>query len=142
MFFTARLTRPLKALLLGTQAFGKGNLDTRINIQSDDEFGLLAKEFNRMAFRLQDSLDALKQNEAHFRALIENANDMIWILDREGIFRYVSPSTFRMLGYPPKALIGRCFQDFIHPREKEELTERFALRVASLIQGNPGKNQS
>ncbi|WP_026259744.1 ATP-binding protein [Desulfobacter curvatus] len=137
MFFTARLTRPLKVLLLGTQAFGKGNLDTRINIQSDDEFGLLAKEFNRMAFRLQDSLYALKQNEEHFRALIENANDMIWILDREGIFRYVSPSTFRILGYQPKALIGRNVQDFIHPQEKEELTERFALRVASLIQSHP-----
>ena len=61
MLLTARLTHPLKELLTGTQAFGKGNLDTRINIGSDDEFGLLAKEFNRMAFRLQDSLTALKQ---------------------------------------------------------------------------------
>jgi PAS domain S-box-containing protein len=137
MCFTARLTRPLKELLLGTQAFGKGNLDTRINIQSDDEFGLLAKEFNRMAFRLQDSLYALKQNEEHFRALIENANDMIWILDREGIFRYVSPSTSRILGYQPKALLGRCVRDFIHPQEKEELAERFTLRVAALIQAHP-----
>lgn len=137
MFFTARLTRPLKELLSGTQAFGKGNLDTRINIQSDGEFGLLAKEFNRMAFRLQDSLYALKQNEEHFRALIENASDMIWILDREGVFRYVSPSTFRILGYQPKALIGRCAKEFIHPQEKEELIERFNLRVASLIQADP-----
>jgi len=137
MFFTARLTRPLKELLIGTQAFGKGNLETRINIQSDDEFGLLAKEFNRMAFRLQDSLYALKQNEEHFRALIENANDMIWILDRKGVFSYVSPSTFRILGYQPKTLIGRCAQDFIHPREIEELTEKFTLRVASLIPTHP-----
>ena len=137
MFLTVRLTHPLKELLLGTQAFGKGNLDTRINIQSDDEFGLLAKEFNRMAFRLQDSLTALKQNEEHFRALIENASDMVWILDREGVFRYASPSTFRILGYRSKALMGRFFQDFIHPREKEEIAERFTLRVASLIQTSP-----
>nr|WP_319495118.1 ATP-binding protein [uncultured Desulfobacter sp.] len=137
MFFTARLTRPLKELLVGTQAFGKGNLDTRINIQSDDEFGLLAKEFNRMAFRLQDSLYALKQNKEHFRALIENANDMIWILDREGVFRYVSPSTFRILGYQPEALLGRSVRDFIHPQEEEELSERFSLRVADLIQTYP-----
>ncbi|WP_321494366.1 ATP-binding protein [uncultured Desulfobacter sp.] len=136
-FSTMRLIRPLKVLLSGTQAFGKGNLDTRIDIQSDDEFGLLAKEFNRMAFRLQDSLAALKQNEEHFRALIENANDMICILDREGVFRYVSPSTFRILGYPPKALLGCRAQDFIHPLEKEDATERFNLRVASLIQAHP-----
>jgi len=137
MFFTARLTRPLKELLAGTQAFGKGNLDTRINIQSDDEFGLLAKEFNRMAFRLQESLYALKQNEEHFRALIENANDMIWILDREGIFHYASPSTFRILGYQPEALLGRSVRDFIHPQEEDELAERFNLRVADLIQTHP-----
>ncbi|MCG8551517.1 MAG: ATP-binding protein, partial [Desulfobacterales bacterium] len=137
MFFTTRLTRPLKELLLGTQAFGKGHLDTRINIQSDDEFGLLAKEFNQMAFRLQDSLHAVKQNEEHFRTLIENADDMIWILDQDGVFRYVSPSTYRILGYQPKALIGRYAEDFIHPEEKEEVAERFALRVASLIQTHP-----
>jgi len=116
MFFTARLTRPLNVLLSGAQAFGNGNLDTRINLQSDDEFGLLAKELNQMAFRLQDSLSALKQNEEHFRTLIENANDMIWILDRQGVFSYASPSTFRILGYQPKTLIGRCIKDFIHPQ--------------------------
>jgi len=137
MFLTARQTRPFKELLSGTQAFGKGDLDTRINIQSNDEFGLLAKEFNRMAFRLQDSLAALKQNEEHFRALIENASDMIWILDREGGFRYVSPSTSRVLGYQSKELMGRCILDFIHPREKEQLAERFTLRVALLIQAHP-----
>ncbi|MDQ1270805.1 MAG: Histidine kinase [Thermodesulfobacteriota bacterium] len=137
MFFTARLTRPIKALLLGTQAFGKGNLDTRIDIQSDDEFGLLAKEFNRMAFRLQDSLYALKQNEEHFRALIENANDMIWILDREGVFRYVSPATFRILGYQPKAIIGRCAPELIDPLEKEDFIEIFTLWPDSLVQTHP-----
>ncbi len=137
MLLTARLTRPLKELLSGTQAFGKGKLDTRINIRSDDEFGLLAKEFNRMAFRLQDSLTALKQNEEHFRALIENASDMVWILDSQGVFQYVSPSTFRILGYPPKTLIGQYAGDYVHPQDREQLAERFSLRVESLIQAQP-----
>lgn len=76
MGLTAHLTRPFKEIVLCTQAFGKGDLDTRINIQSDDEFGLLAKEFNQMAFRLQNSLAALKQNEEHFRALKERTRDL------------------------------------------------------------------
>ncbi len=53
------------------------------------------------------------------------------------MFRYVSPSTYRILGYQPKALIGRYAKEFIHPEEKEEIVERFALRVASLIQTHP-----
>ena len=137
MLLTGRLTRPLKELLTGTQAFGKGNLDTRINIGSDDEFGLLAKEFNRMAFRLQDSLTALKQNEEHFRALIENASDMVWILDSQAVFKYVSPSTFRILGYSPQTLIGQNAMEFLHSQDKELVSERFALRVESLIQSHP-----
>ncbi|MGD9824944.1 histidine kinase dimerization/phospho-acceptor domain-containing protein [Desulfobacter sp.] len=76
MGLTAHLTHPFKALLLCTQAFGKGDLDTRINIQSDDEFGVLAKEFNQMAFRLQDSLAALKQTEEHLRTLKERTRDL------------------------------------------------------------------
>ena len=50
-----------------------------------------------------------------FRALIENALDLIAILDRDGVMLYVSPSVERVLGYQPDNLIGRNLFALVHP---------------------------
>jgi PAS domain S-box-containing protein len=133
MILTRRLTHPLEELVLGAEQIGKGNLDTRIPIQSDDEFGHLAKGFNQMAFRLQETLTAMQYSEEHFRALIENANDLIWIVDAQGTFTYASPSTQRILGYSPQELMGVNAFDFVHPEDREALSHRFSLRTKSTV---------
>jgi PAS domain S-box-containing protein len=133
MLLTRRLTRPLKDLVYGAENIGKGELDTRIPIQSNDEFGHLAKEFNKMAFRLKETLTALQYSEEHFRALIENARDLIWILDARGTFRYVSPSTRRVLGYEAEMLLGANAFDFLHPEDREAAWERFQKRIQGTL---------
>jgi PAS domain S-box-containing protein len=129
MLLTRRLTRPLKDLVQGADRIGKGDLDTRIPVQSRDEFGHLAKEFNQMAVRLQETLTALKHSEQHFRALIENASDMIWILDAQGYIKYVSPSTRRILGYNPESLLGTDSFENHHPEDRQAARDRFKQRV-------------
>ena len=137
MLMTNRLIRPLRELVGGAAAIGKGNLDVRIPIQSRDEFGQLAKEFNHMAFRLQETLTALQYSEEHFRSLIENASDLIWIMDTDGKFLYASPSTQRILGHPLEELIGKNVFDFIHPEDRKGLFQRFELRTKGLIKAQP-----
>ncbi|MCG8632810.1 MAG: ATP-binding protein [Desulfobacterales bacterium] len=137
MVLTKRLTRPLKDLVRGAEDIGKGNLETRISLHAKDEFGHLAKEFNQMAFRLQETLTALQYSEEHFRALIENASDLIWILDKLGNFIYVSPSTRRILGYDSRDLLGKNAFDFVHPDDRQELYKRFQKRSKSLIKAQP-----
>ncbi|UBF28470.1 PAS domain S-box protein [Kovacikia minuta CCNUW1] len=60
---------------------------------------------------------ALQESEQRFRSLIENAIDIIAILDEKGIFRYCSPSTERVLGYKIKEVVGRPATDFVHPED-------------------------
>lgn len=129
MLMTRRLTRPLNDLVRGADRIGKGNLDTRIPIQSGDEFGHLAKEFNQMAVQLQETLTALKHSEQHFRVLIENASDMVWILDAHGYIKYVSPSTRRILGYDPESLVGTDSFENHHPEDRQAARDRFMRRV-------------
>jgi PAS domain S-box-containing protein len=133
MLLTRRLTRPLQNLVRGTEEIGRGNLDTRIPVRSDDEFGHLAAEFNQMAFRLKETLTALQYSEEHFRALIENAGDLIWILDTRGHFRYVSPSTRRILGYEPESLLETDSFDFIHPDDQSGVKTRFQKRIQGTL---------
>ena len=60
--------------------------------------------------------------EARFRALVDNASDLILILDPSGISRYVSPSHERVLGVSAARLTGRnCFK-YVHRHDRDALT--------------------
>ena len=54
-----KITRPILKLTEGAKAIGEGKLDTQIPIESTDELGFLAQEFNWMAVKLRE-LDQLK----------------------------------------------------------------------------------
>lgn len=58
---------------------------------------------------------ALRQSEERFRSLIENALDIIMILNTDGTIRYVSPSVEKVLGYPVSELVGKKIFEPIHP---------------------------
>jgi len=74
---------------------------------------------------------ALKENEEHFRALIEYASDIITILDSEGVIQYESPSVEHILGYHPDELVGKNAFDFIHPDDIANVVSVFAEGVES-----------
>lgn len=129
MVLTRRLTRPLRALTDGAQRIGEGALATRIAIRSKDEFGQLATVFNLMAANLQETHTALQHREEHFRALIENASDIVTILDADGLILYHSPSTERLLGYTRESLQGKSVFDFVHPDDCNRLRQRFEKQL-------------
>ena len=59
----------------------------------------------------------LVRREKHFRALTDNALDILTILDREGRFSHNSPSVKRVLGYGPTELTGQSAFSLIHPED-------------------------
>src|SRR4029077_7511400 len=58
---SARLTRPLERLRQGVQRFGHGELDHRVPIETSDEIGELAQQFNQMATELGASHARLEE---------------------------------------------------------------------------------
>ncbi|MEG4084213.1 EAL domain-containing protein [Microcoleus sp. POL10_C6] len=79
---------------------------------------------------------ALRQSEQRFRSLIENATDITIILDAEGIFRYISPSVKRILGYAPHQAIGRSALEIVHPDDSATITETLHKAIK-----NPKRSQ-
>ena len=60
-----------------------------------------------------------RRSESKFRALIENAQDLISVLTPDGISLYQSPSIEHLLGFPPDELLGRnIFEDLLHPDDR------------------------
>lgn len=61
LILSRKLTRPILHLTAGAKAIGEGQLDTQIPVETSDELGFLAQEFNLMAIKLKE-LDQLKDD--------------------------------------------------------------------------------
>jgi len=70
--------------------------------------------------------EALRQSEESFRALIENAQDAIVILNRDGSIRYESPSFERVLGFKSKDQAESNPIELVHPEDMTEATQTLA----------------
>lgn len=59
--------------------------------------------------------DTLRRNEARFRALVDASSDLVMILDRGAVVRYVSPSVEEVLGFAAESVVGRSSFELVHP---------------------------
>ncbi len=66
---------------------------------------------------------ALQESEVRFRLLAENATDMITTITPEGVYTYVSPACYRLLGYTPDQMVGVSAYTFFHPEDIPTLQE-------------------
>jgi PAS domain S-box-containing protein len=65
--------------------------------------------------------EKLRESEETFRAHVENSFDVIFTLDREGTFIFVSPAWERHFGYPTTEVTGKSFVPFVHPDDATPL---------------------
>jgi len=73
----------------------------------------------------QQEEEHLRQTEDRFRALMQNSQEIITILDPDGTIRYESPAIERVLGYPPEEFLGKQAREFIHPSDQERAAAAF-----------------
>ncbi len=65
--------------------------------------------------------EKILQSEQRFKTLVQEGSDLIGILDKEGNYLYVSPTSKGVLGTPPEDFIGRNALEFIHPDDQERV---------------------
>ncbi|MER5865951.1 EAL domain-containing protein [Kitasatospora sp. NPDC002040] len=81
-----------------------------------DTFGSLASQAALALERITLSQEVNRRNsEAYFRSLVQNASDVILILDERDRVRYASASADRVLGHP--GLVGTPIADLVPPEE-------------------------
>lgn len=74
----------------------------------------------------------LEKNKEYFRSLIENAQDIITVLDEDGIVRYDTPSVYRILGYNREELVGSNAFQFIHKDDTRKVQYAFLDALKNL----------
>lgn len=67
--------------------------------------------------------EALLKSEEKYRLLVENITDVIFILDAEGYFTYISPAIKNYNGLASKDLKGQSLMDLVHPEDRSQFSE-------------------
>ncbi|WP_321277569.1 diguanylate cyclase [Thiomicrorhabdus indica] len=137
-----RIVKPVEQLNEGVQKFTAGDLSSRVDVETDNEIGVLANNFNGMAQSLMESQQMIRnyadQLESkveqrtsqleHAKAKLEAANHEMkefmrlsdeYILsstaDTKGNIIQVSEAFAQMCGYRKEELIGRNQNILRHP---------------------------
>lgn len=75
--------------------------------------------------------EELKQSEKRYRLIAENVSDVIWILDMNLNYTYISPSVRELRGMPPEDLIGKNIRESLTPGSFEIVNKIFTERIKS-----------
>lgn len=73
---------------------------------------------------------ALREREYLFRTLVENANDIVFTLDTNGAFSYLSPRITDVLGYRADELLHQHFSSVIHPDDLHDCNAFFSRLIS------------
>ncbi|MFH1763010.1 MAG: PAS domain S-box protein [Gemmatimonadota bacterium] len=124
-----RFAKPIQELANAAHRIKEGDLSVRAPATSQDEMGLLARNFNQMAEELEQQVTLLRE----FRNYFDLSRDMLCIAETDGYFKRVNPAFERILGWTAEELLSRRFLDFVHPDDLKKTEDE----IASLAQGLP-----
>jgi PAS domain S-box-containing protein len=89
-----------------SKPYDPGELRARVDV---------GRRLVEMEEKLNERVKELFNSHERFRSFVENANDIIYTLKRDGEFSYVSPNWTNMLGHDVDEVEGQSFERFVHP---------------------------
>jgi PAS domain S-box-containing protein len=116
------LSRRVERLDLAAKAIEQGNFSSRIEPGYDDELGDLARSFNAMTARFQESFGRLEESKETLDAILENLGEGVLATNLEGKVMFANPTARRLLGMTPERV-----HDVWQPQELPDPWEDFDL---------------
>ena len=124
------ITVPIQDLAEATNRITQGDLDTRIDIEADDEIGLLVKSFNQMTTDLKKSKTgleeanmSLEQRRKYMETVLRNVSAGVISVDRSGIITTINSAAEKMLQIKADKILYQNYRNLIMPEHMALLDE-------------------
>ncbi len=93
-----------------------------------------ALDFNAgLEARIAERTAELSQQEARYRALAEQAPEVVWNVDRQGAVTYLNRAWYELVGGAPQDWLGHKWTERIHPDDVAEMGANWELSRQNLL---------
>lgn len=127
--------KPIQTLTVATEAAAGGDMSVRVKTIGQDQITKLARNFNFMTARLEESIRELKAVEEKERRLIEKANDAFLITDELGNIIRTNPRALELWGYNELEVRDMSVFDFFTEQSAKDFG-RYFREISKKRSGN------
>jgi two-component system, NtrC family, nitrogen regulation sensor histidine kinase NtrY len=135
LYLAKRVTVPIQALAEGTRRISGGDLAHRVDVEADDELGVLVDSFNGMTQELQSNKELLERSNrdlvtsnqrlgeerALIAAVLENVAAGVVSIDSAGRIFTCNGAALNMLRQTEAEVVGRPFEEAWSDPERSRL---------------------
>ncbi len=119
-FSAGKIFSPIAALNMGVVEFGKGNLEQKVVITSEDEVGDLARSFNEMADHIRSLiadkehyLREILETRNYLNTIISGSRDGILVLDSREAIEFCNEAFCVISGFEKYEVIGDGILNYV-----------------------------
>jgi two-component system nitrogen regulation sensor histidine kinase NtrY len=123
------ITVPIQSLAEATDTVAHGDLNFRINLERDDEIGLLINSFNKMLDDLQDGKQSLEKaykesdrRRLSMETILESINTGVIFFDRTGRIITLNNTACDMLNLDRSSIESKSYRELLNMVKSEELS--------------------
>ncbi len=125
LYLARGVTVPIRKLSEGTRAVAAGNLDYRVEAETNDELGVLVESFNRMTgdlsvgqrsleqsrIDLEQSITELEERRSYMESVLANIATGVVSVDAEGRITTINPAASDMLAIDGSAAVSAPYDE-------------------------------
>jgi PAS domain-containing protein len=98
-----------------------------LEIEFQENLKIINKQLKQEIAEREQIEKLLRESEKKYRNLVENINDAIFTINKQGLITYISIAIEKILLYKVDDIIGKPFVSFIHPEDQNGLLTRLSV---------------
>jgi len=122
------ITDPIQSLAQATEQVAAGNLDVRVNLNREDEIGLLVHSFNHMVKELKDGKESLQvaylesnKRRLFMENILDNINSGVIMLDTSGNILMINGAACSILNTSPEPIVHKHYRELMSLIQSKDL---------------------
>jgi len=122
------ITDPIQSLAQATEQVAAGNLDVKVNLNREDEIGLLVNSFNHMVKELKDGKESLQvaylesnKRRLFMENILDNINSGVIMLDTSGNILMINGAACSILNTSPEAVVHKNYRELMSLIQSKDL---------------------